>query len=284
MKLNILIVILGIVLQCAPKSQDVSSQLLPLLLRSASASQSSTTTPLPAGLNAADTITAAPSHTGSGFCDSSKAINGIRGGGTSSGGFDVLSLNSTAGDSSPCATGGTFVTLEWAGKKVQNGTGIDFIVYENPFWVSGNSSDTFVDPVIVEVSIDGTNFCGFAPDYTHTPETTYSSNPSEWTAFAGRYPVLMNQETNPLDATSIFTQSMGGGDFFDLDNLSSSNAYGTGCGTTLRNNIVANGFTYIRLTAASARNNPDTGAAFVKDGVSNGPDIDGVITRYAGAR
>lgn len=226
----------------------------------------------------ADTVTSAPGATGSGFGDSSKATNGICGQGTSVGSTDVFSLDATGS--------GASITLEWAGKKVTNGTGIDFVVFENAFYYGGNSSTVFMEAIIVEVSQDNSSWCGFAPNYTNGDETTYSTNPSVWSNFAGKTAVYYNRETNPLSASAIFDASQAGGDGFDLDNLSDDNSFGIGCSTTLRNDIRdTNGFVYLRLTAASNRTNADTAANFLQDpGAFNGPDIDGVVGRHLTAR
>jgi len=242
---------------------------------------SATTSVLAAGLYVADTVVESPGHTGTGFYDKAKITNGIRGGGTGAGGMDIFSLDTPAGAS-------THVVLSWAGKKIKNGTGADFVVYENGFYISGNPLARFMDLVIVEVSNDNTNYCGFAPDYASSPETTYSSDPTKWLRFAGRAPVVYNIDSNNLTASQIFQDNdsnqegdVGGGDLFDLDQLSDSNYYNTGCSTVLRDELKTNGFRYLKLTPANRRNNPDTGAVFVKDGVSNGPDLDGVVARYA---
>jgi hypothetical protein len=233
-----------------------------------------------AGVFLADTVVDAPGHTGSGFYDRQKAINGVRGAGSGAGSLDVFSLDNSGAS--------THLTLRWNGKKIKNGAGIDFIVFENAFNINGNPATRFMDLVIVEVSNDNVNFCGFAPDYTNTPETTYSNNPAYWLRFAGRTPVLYNVDSNNLTEAQLFQDNdnnyepdLAGGDAFDLDLLSDSNYYNTGCTTLLRDELKNNGFTYLRLTPANRRINPDTGAVFVKDGMSNGPDIDGVVARYA---
>lgn len=227
----------------------------------------------------ADTVTAAPGNTGSGFYDQSKAINGVRGSGNSGGSLDVFSLDNSGASA--------FLTLSWAGKKIKNGSGADFVVYENAFYASGNPAQRFMDLMFVEVSSDNVNYCGFAPDYTATTETVYSNNPANWQRFAGRNPVLYNVDSNNLAAAQLFQDNdangepdLGGGDPFDLDNLSADNTYSTGCNTTVRDDLKTNGFRYLRLTPAVRRNNPDTGAAFVADSASFGPDIDGVVARY----
>jgi hypothetical protein len=233
-----------------------------------------------AGVFLADMVVEAPGHTGIGFYDRQKAINGVRGAGSGAGSLDVFSLDNSGASS--------HLTLRWNGKKIKNGAGIDLIVFENAFNISGNPATRFMDLVIVEVSNDNVNFCGFAPDYTYTPETTYSNNPAYWLRFAGRTPVLYNVDSNNLTEAQLFQDNdnnyepdLAGGDAFDLDLLSDSNYYNTGCTTELRDELKNNGFTYLRLTPANRRTNPDTGVVFVKDGMSNGPDIDGVVARYA---
>jgi hypothetical protein len=233
-----------------------------------------------AGIYLADTVTEAPGHTGAGLYNSASLTDGVRGAGSSAGATSgVFSLDNSGAS--------THAVMRWAGKKVKNGAGIDFIVFENAFNVSGNPATRFMDLIIVEVSNDNVNYCGFAPDYTNTPETTYTQNPARWSRFAGRNPVLYNVATNNLTAAQMFQDNdanyepdLAGGDAFDLDQLSDSNYYGTGCTTLLRDELRTNGFTYIKLTPANRRTNPDTAAVFVKEPVSNGPDIDGVVARY----
>ncbi len=227
----------------------------------------------------ADTVIAAPGNAGSGFYDQNKAVNGVRGAGNSGGSLDVFSLDNSGASA--------YIVLAWSGKKIKNGTGVDFTVYENAFYASGNPAQRFMDLLFVEVSNDNVNYCGFAPDYTAAPETTYSNNPANWPRFAGRNPVLYNVDSNNLTAAQLFQDNdangemdLGGGDPFDLDNLSTDNTFNTGCNTTVRDELRTNGFRYLRLTPAARRNNPDTGAAFVADSASLGPDIDGVVARY----
>jgi len=230
----------------------------------------------------ADTAADAPAHTGSGFQDKTKATNGVRGAGLGGGSTDVYSLQYAS------ATPNDYIVLEWAGKKITNGPGIDFIVFENAFKV-GTSTDYFMDIAIVEVSNDRTNWCGFNPDYVFTPETTYSKKPEHWLRFAGRTPVLFHETTNNFNyvPAQVFNTVNSGGDGFNLDDLSDVNnlAGGSGCNTTLRDELKA-GFTYIRLSSAPSTRwkNPDTNAAFVKEAISNGADFDGVYARYRKTR
>lgn len=231
------------------------------------------------GLYLADLVIHAPGHTGTGFYDATRAINGIRGAGLSSGSLDVFSLDNSGISSQ--------LVVAWSGKKVKNGPGIDFIVFENAFLYPGNPLARFMDLAFVEVSNDNVNYCGFAPDYTNVPETAYSTDPTKWLRFAGKTPVLYNIDSNNLTAAQTFLDSdansepdLAGGDAFDLALLSADNTYGTGCSLSLRDDLVNNGFTYLRLVPAARRNNPATSAPFVTDGASNGPDFDGVLARY----
>jgi len=226
----------------------------------------------------ADTVTFAPNHTGIGFQDQTKAINGVRGSGTSSGSGDVFSLASIGS--------GASIVLEWSGKRILNGSGIDFIVFENVFYYNNNPLARFIEALIVEVSQDNVNYCGFSPDYTFSPETTYSINPTYWKHFAGITPSLYNAESNLLNGNDLYDLNKTGGDGFDLENLSATNDYNIGCNTTLRDKIQSEGFVYLRLTAATARTNIDTGVSFLQDtgAFGGGPDIDGVIARYRSTR
>ncbi len=228
----------------------------------------------------ADFVTSAPNHNGdsSVFRDSSRAINGVRGAGTSSGSFDVFSLTATGA--------GASIILEWRNRRILNGSGIDFIVFENPFLYSNNPNSVFMEQIIVEVSIDNLNYCGFSPNYTNANESIYAINPNLWSRFAGITTVKYNVESNVLIGADLYDVSKTGGDGFDLENLSSVNDFSIGCTATLRDQIKQNGFIYLRLTSATNRTNPDTGANFVQDAgaFGGGPDIDGVIARYRAAR
>jgi hypothetical protein len=224
----------------------------------------------------ADLVTQAPNHNGDdgSFRNSVKAINGIRGGGLNSGGLDVFSLTATGNQA--------VVVLEWRNKKILNGSGIDFIIFENPFLYNNNPNTVFMEPIIVEVSLDNQNYCGFSPNYTNANETVYANNPNLWQRFAGLTPVKYNVESNSFSGNDLFDISKVGGDGFDLDNLSQTNDFSIGCSSSLRDEIRTNGFVYLRLVAASSRINPDTSANFLQDtgAFGGGPDIDGVIARY----
>ncbi|HRG44890.1 MAG TPA: LIC_13355 family lipoprotein [Leptospiraceae bacterium] len=279
-KIIVLASLLGLITCSHTKSKNGKSALAAGLLLSQSSksisSLSNSVVAVPA--DSADTVTLAPNHTGSGFQDKTKAINGVRGAGLSSGSGDVFSLTATGVNAS--------MVLEWSGKRVLNGSGIDFIVYENVFQYNSNASTVFMEAIIVEVSQDNVSYCGFSPDYTFLQENTYSINPTHWKRFAGLTPVIYNVESNVFSGDDLYDTSKTGGDGFDLDNLSATNDYNIGCSTTLRDKIKSEGFVYLRLTAASARTNVDTGAGFLQDtgAFGGGPDIDGVMARYRGTR
>jgi hypothetical protein len=274
----ILISILELIHCSSGKTNKNNTVLAAALLLTQSSKSASTTTTAIIPADTADTVTYAPNHTGSGFQDKSKAINGVRGAGLSSGSGDVFSLTASGNTAS--------MVLEWNGKRVLNGSGIDFIVFENAFQYNNNASTIFMEAIIVEVSQDNISYCGFSPDYTFSPETTYSINPTYWKRFAGITPVTYNIESNIFSGNDLYDTSKTGGDGFDLDNLSATNDFSIGCNTTLRDKIKSEGFVYLRLTAATARINADTSANFLQDtgAFGGGPDIDGVIARYRATR
>jgi hypothetical protein len=208
--------------------------------------------------NCAQTVVAAPGATGEGNKDSSLAANGVRG--DSGGSSDVYSLGYEEGVDN-------FIILSWGGKKVTNGPGTDFVVFENAFIKSGGGH--FMDQIIVYLSIDSENWVAFPHDYINPDENEYSHDPNMWPGFAGLWPVFYHEEDNPIDP---FDFDLAGGDHFDLDQLPDDNG--------LAQEIKANGFSYIRLVSAPSQINPDTGAAFVSETISNGADIDGVYARH----
>lgn len=274
-KIFILINFLGLIQCNTEKSNKNNSILLAALLFSQTQkSSSATTTTFSIPIDTADTVTSAPNHTGSDFKDKAKAVNGIRGTGIGSGSLDVFSLASTGVNAS--------IVLEWSNRKILNGVGIDFIVFENAFRYNANAATVFMEAIIVEVSQDNINYCGFSPTYNFTPNTTYSNSPVSWMRFAGITPSLYNVETNILLGNDLYDVSKTGGDGFDLENLSATNDFGIGCSVLLRDKIKSEGFVYLRLTSATARINPDTTASYLQDPGSfgGGPDIDGVLARY----
>ena len=206
----------------------------------------------------ADVVTAAPGATGSGVGDSNRAVNGVRGGGFGMGSADVFSLGYTDGVNN-------FITLSWSNGTLRNGPGADLAVFENGFRIQNG---VFMDLIIVEVSLDGVAFRELAHDYTATDPTMYSSDPQFWSGFAGRTPVILNVDTNPMDPFD----PEAGGDALDLDTVVGRDAVAQEIRTT--------GARYVRLVTAPSRIDPHTGALYVHDAIANGADIDGVYGRY----
>jgi hypothetical protein len=209
----------------------------------------------------ADVVVEAPGHTGEGLGDSSHATDGVHGAGAAAGNTDdVFSLGYTAGEDD-------HIVLSWGGRLVTNGAGADLAVFENAFLVGGGP-ETFMDPAVVYLSRDGATWVAFPHDYAAGDETAYSALPSDWPGFAGVAPVLLNEGTNPVDP---FDEAAAGGDHFDLDALPDEGEAAA---------IKAEGFRFLKIVSAPSEVNPDTGEPYVRDAISNGPDIDGVYGRY----
>ncbi|MCG6150410.1 LIC_13355 family lipoprotein [Leptospira bandrabouensis] len=259
---------------CSPETKNNQNEILALLAAAEISNNSKTNCPpknLPQGIPMANTVVSANS-TVSGFSDPSKAINGICGGGELSGSLDVYALNLTGA--------GATLVLSWGGKTVKNVSGIDFVVYENPFRVSESSDRYAFDPMVVQVSYDGINYCGF--DLSGFNSSAADSNKiSSWPGFAGLRPVLYNMSSNLLTLDQLFTSTgsgflFGGGDGFNIDHLISN----ASCDSTALNQIKTLGFKYIKMTSASAVTNPNTGSGYVyPHSYTNGSDIDGVVAK-----
>ncbi|AVV51594.1 Uncharacterized protein XB17_03019 [Leptospira santarosai] len=261
---------------CKPAQKDDTLMQMLLLQASSNSSQQAGICPpptLPSQYLLANTVVSAPGNNPSiAFKDANKSINGICGGGQNQGGVDVFTLDASGA--------GSVLTLSWAGKSVINSPGIDFIVFENPFQHS-SSSNFFVEPIIVEVSQDNVNYCGFNPQYTGAASPASMSR-TDWIRMAGLTPVLWNMTTNQLSVTDIFLNpstegymGISGGDGFDLDNVSDSNIFNTGCNLMIANDLITNGFKYIRLVNIKAR----AGFPSPQNSYDGGPDIDGVIAK-----
>lgn len=117
-----------------------------------------------------------------------------KGNGTKLGGTDVLSL----GD-------GGVIVVDMAPCEIVDEEGVDFIVFENPFWIGGNSENPFAELAQVSVSEDGVNFVSFPCQSESFP----------YTGCAGWNPVL----TNPNNGISPFEAAVAGGDPFDLSEI-----------------------------------------------------------------
>jgi len=210
----------------------------------------------------ADLVVDAPGATGDGHGDPSRAVNGVRGGGTHAGSLDVYSLDYRSRRS---------LTLAIDGHAIIDGPGADLVVFENPFQETSRDA-SFMDPVVVEVSADGERWLAFPHDYVAPDEGVYEPHPELWEGFAGVTPVLLHAETNPIDAFD----PRAGGDAFDLAELVGTDAVTNALAEQLR----TEGVRFVRLTSAAVLVNPDTGVPFPRDTVSDGADIDGVVVRH----
>jgi hypothetical protein len=180
--------------------------------------------------------------------DASRAVNGARGLGQTQGSTDVYSLTVDPQDA---------LVVGWSGAVLTDGPGIDLVVFENPFdYGDGNR---FMDLVVVSVSPDGLDFVDFPHTYLASDPEIWSSDPDDWDGFAGKTPVLLNEDTNAVDP---FDAELSGGDGFDFADLPS--------GDPVAADILANGAVAVRLISAD----------FPRDPVSNGADIDAVYGRY----
>lgn len=200
----------------------------------------------------------APGATGEGFGDPFGVVNGVRGGGVGAGSFDVYSLTYLDRPQ---------IVLSWSGRVVLNGPGVDFVVFENAFEVTG-PDDRFMDPVLVEVSADGQEWVAFEHGFSGPDPEAWSSDPAHWWGFAGLSPVLLHEEDNPVDPVD---PAVAGGDGFDLDDLPAA-------GETIKQV----GARYVRLTSAAVVENPASGAPYPHELTADGADLDGVYAASLG--
>ena len=132
------------------------------------------------------------------------------GGGTSRGSTDVVSLGS----------GGSIV-VSFDPNTIVDGPGPDFIVFENPFWVSGNSSDIYAEPGEVSVSNDGVTWATFPCMPTVDPESPLGTGTDPpYGQCAGWHVVY----SSPGNGISPVDPSTAGGDACDLADVGLSSA------------------------------------------------------------
>ncbi|WP_411823512.1 LIC_13355 family lipoprotein [Leptospira sp. 'Mane'] len=212
------------------------------------------------------------------FGDPKKATNGVCGDGQFSGSFDVYSFS-------------RYLTLGWNGGKVKNITGVDFIVYENGFQVAGTAESYFMEPFFVEVGNDKIRWCGFNPRYSGSLSFS-SAKRKDWERFGGLTPVLWNMGKNKFSVSELFSSAssegymnVGGGDGFDLDNLTVDNSsYGIslGCDTNYLNELRSYGFSYLRMTSVQERTGAGSGGDVIPkphNSFDSKVDIDGVLAK-----
>jgi hypothetical protein len=118
-----------------------------------------------------------------------------KGGGTSAGSLDVLSLG----------IGGEIV-LGFGEREISDGPGPDLIVFENAFWANGDPDAAFTEPGEVAVSADGESWIPFACD----PDAAIDES-----GCAGLHPVLQYDAAKMRELDPDQT----GGDAFDLADI-----------------------------------------------------------------
>jgi len=168
------------------------------------------------------------------------------GGGTTHGSTDVVSLGS----------GGSIV-LSFAPNAIVDGPGADFIVFENPFWIGGGSTNVYAEPGEVSVSDDGTTWQTFPCTPTVDPQAADGTGTAPpYGACAGWHVVY----SNPQNGISPLDPSVAGGDTFDLHDLGVTHAR------------------YVRIVDKTSESCPAAGAS---KPTTNGFDLDAVAIVHA---
>jgi prepilin-type processing-associated H-X9-DG protein/prepilin-type N-terminal cleavage/methylation domain-containing protein len=146
------------------------------------------------------------------FSDPTQALGGPTGAGSGAGSLNVYKLGS-----------GGSITLGFSGGAITNGSGADFIVFANPFYVSGNSNADYAELSFVEVSSDNVHYVAFPTESSTAsdPGPYGSINPSNVSGFAGVTPVYANTSTTNGNNINPFNPAVAGGDAFDLSTLAS---------------------------------------------------------------
>lgn len=121
------------------------------------------------------------------------------GAGSDGGSYDVLSLG-RLGE----------IVLGLGNRRVVDGPGADFIVFENSFFVGGDPTIPFAELGVVGISDDGVNFVEFPCDDSGYP----------YTGCAGWNPVYSSSSNN----ISPFDVANAGGDAFDLATIGATSA------------------------------------------------------------
>jgi hypothetical protein len=133
------------------------------------------------------------------------------GGGSDEGSTNVVSLGS----------GGSIV-VSFAPNAIIDGPGPDFIVFENPFWISGNSSDVYAEPGEVSVSDDGTNWTPFPCAPTADPQSSDGTGVAPpYPATCGGWQVVYSEPGNGI---SPVDPSAAGGLALDLATIGVTHA------------------------------------------------------------
>jgi len=131
---------------------------------------------------------------------------------------DIVSLHARINDDDGAsAPYGGSITLEFNDNIIVNGTGPDFIIFENVFFTKGDLEQRWIEPAIVSVSQDGRQFHIFPYDFVpHYKDGVINhSNPHCYKkGFAGINPVYSN---NGSPDPRKWPEA--GGDAFDLNEI-----------------------------------------------------------------
>jgi hypothetical protein len=126
------------------------------------------------------------------------------GGGAYAGSTDVLSLGN-----------GGEIIVSFEPNEIVDGPGVDFIVFENPFYLAGTTRVADAEPAQVSVSDDLVTWTSFPCN-----DTTSSPIDGSFEECAGVHPVLSNPDNDisPLDPKTA------GGDPYDLATIGKKSA------------------------------------------------------------
>jgi hypothetical protein len=125
--------------------------------------------------------------------------------------------------STDCASlgGGGSIVLSFAPNAIVDGPGPDFIVFENPFRVSGDSNDVYAEPGEVSVSDDGTTWQTFPCAPTADPSAPHGTGVAPPYGQCAGWHVVWSSPGNGISPTD---PDAAGGDAFDLADLGVTHA------------------------------------------------------------
>jgi hypothetical protein len=158
------------------------------------------------------------------------------GGGALMGSLDVFSLGN-----------GGQIVVSFEPNAIVDGDGVDFIIFENPFFIGGSPDDIYAEPGEVSVSDDGVSWTSFLP-------CTQTTNDPPYGRCAGIHPVYSNPDNgiSPLDPATA------GGDAYDLADIGVKEAR------------------YVRIVDKVVESCPETGGL-----TTNGFDLDSIAIVHA---
>jgi len=132
------------------------------------------------------------------------------GGGSDHGSLDVVSLGS-----------GGSIEVTFAPNAIVDGPGPDFIVFENPFWIAGNSNDVYAEPGEVSVSDDGKTWVPFPCNPTFDPGASDGTGTAPPYGACAGWGVVYS---TPQNGISPFDPGKAGGNAYDLADIGAKHA------------------------------------------------------------